>query len=91
MYCMWNFGWNSIVFPCRMGKFRSLLGKLFKDTHTQSQPVSVIIDYLAKEEQNEPFTQEEIDIAIQRMMDDNQVMLSDEIVFLIWKAPRQTS
>lgn len=67
----------------RMTKFRGLLGKLFKDTHTQSQPVSSIIDFLAKEEQTEPFTQEEIDVAIQRMMDENQVMLSDEIVFLI--------
>lgn len=66
-----------------MAKFRNLLGKLFKDTHTQSQPVSNIIEFLAKEEEVEPFTQEEIDIAIQRMMDDNQVMLSDEIVFLI--------
>ncbi|XP_077559687.1 minichromosome maintenance 3 [Haemaphysalis longicornis] len=67
----------------RMGKFRTLLGKLFKETHTQSQHVSNIMEFLAKEEQTEPFTQEEIDIAIQRMMDDNQVMLSDEIVFLI--------
>nr|XP_037277703.1 DNA replication licensing factor MCM3-like [Rhipicephalus microplus] len=67
----------------RMTKFRNLLGKLFKETHTQSQPVSNIIDFLAKEEKVEPFTQEEIDVAIQRMMDDNQVMLSDEIVFLI--------
>ncbi|KAH9373979.1 hypothetical protein HPB48_003973 [Haemaphysalis longicornis] len=66
-----------------MGKFRTLLGKLFKETHTQSQHVSNIMEFLAKEEQTEPFTQEEIDIAIQRMMDDNQVMLSDEIVFLI--------
>ncbi|EEC19578.1 DNA replication licensing factor, putative, partial [Ixodes scapularis] len=69
--------------PRRMTKFRGLLGKLFKDTHTQSQPVPSIIDFLAKEEQTEPFTQEEIDVAIQRMMDENQVMLSDEIVFLI--------
>lgn len=67
----------------RMTKFRNLLGKLFKDTHTQSQPMSNIMDFLAQEEHVEPFTQEEIDVAVQRMMDDNQVMLSDEIVFLI--------
>lgn len=70
----------------RMTKFRNLLGKLFKDTHTQSQPMSNIMDFLAQEEHVEPFTQEEIDVAVQRMMDDNQVMLSDEIVFLIWAA-----
>ncbi|KAK8756748.1 hypothetical protein V5799_000549 [Amblyomma americanum] len=67
----------------RMSKFRNLVSKLFKETHTQSQSMSNIMDFLAKEEHVEPFTQEEVDIAIQRMMDDNQVMLSDDIVFLI--------
>ncbi|XP_064480303.1 zygotic DNA replication licensing factor mcm3-like [Ornithodoros turicata] len=67
----------------RMGHFRTLLGNLFKCTHTQSQPVAGIIEYFAKEEKNDPFTQEEIDIALQKMMDENQVMVADNIVFLI--------
>lgn len=67
----------------RMSRFRTLLGNLFKSTHTQSQPVATIIDFLAKEEQTEPFTQEEIDVALQKMMDENQVMVADDLVFLI--------
>lgn len=57
--------------------------ELFKSEHAQSLSLKRIIEYVNKESKDEPFARNDIDAALETMMDANQVMVSDEIVFLI--------
>jgi len=65
----------------RMKKFQSLLSEEFKKTHAQSLPLDQIVTSLRSS--SEKFTAPEINKCIQKMQDDNKLMLSDDIVFLI--------
>lgn len=67
----------------RLKEFRSVLLKLFKERHAQSVPMNELVDFMAEQKLKEPFTPEEINVALDKMADLNQVMVANEIVFLI--------
>ncbi|XP_071097249.1 zygotic DNA replication licensing factor mcm3-like [Haliotis cracherodii] len=67
----------------RLKTFRSSLFNLFKAEHAQSVQLDKIRAFVNKEQAGSEFTQDEIMQAIDQMMDVNQIMLSDNVVFLI--------
>ncbi|XP_041360828.1 zygotic DNA replication licensing factor mcm3-like [Gigantopelta aegis] len=67
----------------RLKVFRASLFNLFKAEHAQSVQLSKIKPFVNKEQPEKEFDDDEIILAIESMMDVNQVMLSDDIVFLI--------
>ncbi|OQR68674.1 DNA replication licensing factor Mcm3-like [Tropilaelaps mercedesae] len=68
----------------RLNKFRSLLNKAFKKTAgSQQMSIREVVDFLAGEPLSDPFTQEEIELALEKMSDANQVMVSEDTVYLI--------
>lgn len=72
-----------LISPNRLKEFKSLLLKVFKTEHAQSLSLTKVKEYMEKEMTSEPFTSEEIQLALDRMADDNQIMLADNIIFLI--------
>nr|KAG5699914.1 hypothetical protein BaRGS_018213 [Batillaria attramentaria] len=67
----------------RLKSFRASLYNLFQKERAQSVQLDQINQHVNKEHASEPFSDEEVLAAISAMMDENQVMLSDNIVFLI--------
>ncbi|KAH9494473.1 Zygotic DNA replication licensing factor mcm3 [Bulinus truncatus] len=67
----------------RLKVFRSSLNQLFKKSQAQSVSLDSVKEHMASQHKDTPFTENEIMGAIDKMMDENQVMLSDNIVFLI--------
>ncbi|KAI0207386.1 Zygotic DNA replication licensing factor mcm3 [Lamellibrachia satsuma] len=68
----------------RLKKFKASLLNLFKSQHAQSLELDLVREQLKREHQDkDAFSENEMFAAIERMMDDNQVMLSDQVVFLI--------
>ncbi|XP_054714424.1 zygotic DNA replication licensing factor mcm3-like [Uloborus diversus] len=74
---------QSEISESRMKDFRSILSQLFKVRHAQSVPLSVLTDFVAERQKDDPFTPEEINLALEQMTEANQVMVANEIVFLI--------
>uniref|UniRef100_A0A1A9UNX1 DNA replication licensing factor MCM3 n=1 Tax=Glossina austeni TaxID=7395 RepID=A0A1A9UNX1_GLOAU len=66
----------------RLGSFKNSLQRLFREAREQSLNLQRITAAV-NENNPEPFTKEEIQAAIHRMTEDNQIMMADEIVFLI--------
>ncbi|XP_003744705.1 zygotic DNA replication licensing factor mcm3 [Galendromus occidentalis] len=68
----------------RLDEFRSLLKKAFRRTAgSQQMTVDELMSYLAGLSLKKPFTRDEVDLALEKMSDANQVMVSDDIVYLI--------
>lgn len=67
----------------RLKVFRSSLYNLFQKERAQSVMLDQITQHVNKEHASEPFSEEDILAAVNAMMDENQVMLSDKMVFLI--------
>jgi DNA replication licensing factor MCM3 len=65
----------------RMKDFKSMLFKLFHKERAQSLQMNSILDYVKSE--NAKFNENDIKSALNMMQDDNQIMVSDENVFLI--------
>uniref|UniRef100_A0A667Z6X5 DNA replication licensing factor MCM3 n=1 Tax=Myripristis murdjan TaxID=586833 RepID=A0A667Z6X5_9TELE len=63
-------------------EFKSSLFAVFQSAHAQSVRMTTLMDEVNKGRQS-PFTDAEVRAALARMQDDNQVMVADEIVFLI--------
>ncbi|KAM9798047.1 DNA replication licensing factor MCM3 [Neosynchiropus ocellatus] len=66
----------------RMKEFKSSLFAVFQSAHAQSVKMKMLMEGINKESKKR-FTEEEIRAALTRMQDDNQVMVADDIVFLI--------
>ncbi|ROL42325.1 Maternal DNA replication licensing factor mcm3 [Anabarilius grahami] len=66
----------------RLKVFKAALLKAFKVTRSQSVAVPDLLTHVNKG-QDEEFDQNEINLLLERMQDDNQVMLSENVVFLI--------
>ncbi|MCI4389368.1 hypothetical protein PGIGA_G00097250 [Pangasianodon gigas] len=66
----------------RMKVFKAALLKAFKVTRSQSVPVPELLTHVNKG-QSEEFDQQEVQLLLERMQDDNQVMVSEDVVFLI--------
>ncbi|KAI8776701.1 zygotic DNA replication licensing factor mcm3 [Biomphalaria glabrata] len=67
----------------RLKVFKSSLNQLFKKSQTQSINLDLVKEHMASQHKDTPYTESEILGAIDKMMDENQVMLSDNVVFLI--------
>ncbi|XP_051511759.1 MCM3 minichromosome maintenance deficient 3 (S. cerevisiae), like [Myxocyprinus asiaticus] len=65
----------------RLKVFKSALLKAFKVTRSQSVAVSELLTLIKDED--EQFDQDEVDLLLECMQDDNQVMVSENVVFLI--------
>lgn len=63
-----------------MKDFKSMLFKLFHKERTQAIPVADIAKYILE---SSKFAEDDVKSALNTMQDDNQVMLSDDTVFLI--------
>lgn len=67
----------------RLKAFKTSLHNLFQKMRVQSVQLDQVTAHVNDEHEAHPFTDDEIMSAISTMMDENQVMLSDKIVFLI--------
>uniref|UniRef100_A0A3Q2XEE5 DNA replication licensing factor MCM3 n=1 Tax=Hippocampus comes TaxID=109280 RepID=A0A3Q2XEE5_HIPCM len=66
----------------RLKEFKSSLFAVFQSAHAQSVKMQVLMEGVNKERQVR-FTEAEVRAALTRMQDDNQVMVADDIIFLI--------
>ncbi|XP_073667531.1 MCM3 minichromosome maintenance deficient 3 (S. cerevisiae), like [Paramisgurnus dabryanus] len=66
----------------RMKVFKTALLNAFKVTRSQSVAVPELLTHINKG-QDEEFDQNEVNLLLERMQDDNQVMVSENVVFLI--------
>ncbi|XP_072218617.1 DNA replication licensing factor MCM3 [Leuresthes tenuis] len=66
----------------RLKEFKSSLFAVFQSAHAQSVKMTMLMDNLNKEREK-CFTEPEVRAALARMQDDNQVMVADDIIFLI--------
>ncbi|CAH0552759.1 unnamed protein product [Brassicogethes aeneus] len=66
----------------RLSSFKSSLQKAFRENRTQSLSLAKVKDFVNTSSAS-PFSQGEISAAIEKMTEDNQVMMADGIVFLI--------
>jgi DNA replication licensing factor MCM3 len=67
----------------RLTIFKNGLQKLFRESRESSLPVDRIVNYINQNSGDVSFSQGEVTSALERMTNDNQVMVADEIVFLI--------
>uniref|UniRef100_A0A3P9GY40 DNA replication licensing factor MCM3 n=2 Tax=Oryzias latipes TaxID=8090 RepID=A0A3P9GY40_ORYLA len=66
----------------RLKEFKSSLFAVFQSAHAQSVKMAALMDGINKEGAA-VFTDAEVRTALARMQDDNQVMVADDIIFLI--------
>ncbi|XP_070782543.1 DNA replication licensing factor MCM3 [Enoplosus armatus] len=66
----------------RLKEFKSSLFSVFQSAHAQSVKMKTLMDDINKERQNR-FSEPEVRAALARMQDSNQVMVADDIIFLI--------
>ncbi|KAG7461137.1 hypothetical protein MATL_G00206780 [Megalops atlanticus] len=66
----------------RLKEFKAALLGAFHSAHVQSVTVTALMESINKDNQT-PFSAAEVRAALDRMQDDNQVMVSSDIVFLI--------
>ena len=67
----------------RLKIFRASLLELFQAEHAQSLELSRVIDHVNAKNPTAQFSRDEILAAVQKMTDENQIMLSDDVIFLI--------
>jgi DNA replication licensing factor MCM3 len=67
----------------RLGVFKKGLQTAFRESRDSSLPLSKIVEFVNQNSGDETFSQGEIASALDRMTNDNQIMVADEIVFLI--------
>ena len=63
--------------------FKTNLQKAFRETREQSLSLERVIEFVNKGIENDQFSKGEIDSAIERMTDDNHIMLADGFIILI--------
>ena len=69
--------------PCpRLSQFRSLVARAFSSTNSQSLPIEQLMDQV-NSDPNTQFSAAEVQVALETMQDANQVMVSENVVFLI--------
>lgn len=66
----------------RLKEFKSSLFAVFQSAHAQSVKMKTLMDDVNKGREKR-FTEPEVRDALARMQDDNQVMVADDIIFLI--------
>lgn len=73
------------VFPVlgRLKEFKVSLLEVFREAHAQSVGMTRLTESVNRDKE-QPFSSEEIQAALSKMQEDNQVMVSEGIIFLIW-------
>ncbi|KAM9563488.1 DNA replication licensing factor MCM3 [Guaruba guarouba] len=66
----------------RLKAFKARLLEVFKASHAQSVGLKNMMESINRDNP-EPFSQDEVKVALAHMQDDNQIMVSDDIIFLI--------
>jgi len=74
---------NWFVLFVRLKAFKSSLFFLFKEAHSQSIELDRIRTQVNLDNDGAEFDEAELMAAINKMQEDNQIMLSENIVFLI--------
>lgn len=67
----------------RFKVFKSGLQRLFRESRQQSLAVSEVTEFINRESGDETLSPAEINLALTRMTDDNQIMVADDFVILI--------
>jgi len=67
----------------RLQIFRSTLHAVFSEKHAQSLPLTDVTSRLSKDYPDAPYSTSEVEQALARMTEDNQVMLSDGTLFIV--------
>lgn len=67
----------------RLKIFKNGLQKAFREAREQSSSLASIITFIDQNSGDVAFTNTEITAAVEKMTDDNQIMLADDMVFLI--------
>lgn len=67
----------------RLTQFKSALQQLFREERANSLPLERVTTYVNDKYSHETFQDDEIQAALEHMTKDNQVMMADDIVFLI--------
>lgn len=70
-------------FISRLTQFKSALQQLFRDERANSLPLSRVTSHVNEIYSHATFSAGEIQAALDKMTHDNQVMMADDIVFLI--------
>uniref|UniRef100_A0A8K9XAW3 DNA replication licensing factor MCM3 n=1 Tax=Oncorhynchus mykiss TaxID=8022 RepID=A0A8K9XAW3_ONCMY len=68
--------------PLVLKEFKSSLLEVFRSAHAQSVGMNSLMESVNKD-RDAPFALTEVGAALARMQDDNQIMLADDIIFLI--------
>ncbi|KAK3516741.1 hypothetical protein QTP70_022533 [Hemibagrus guttatus] len=66
----------------RLKEFKAALLEVFRAAHAQSVGMNTLMGEINKD-RSAPFEKAEVQAALARMQDDNQVMVADDIIFLI--------
>ncbi|KAJ7345621.1 hypothetical protein JRQ81_001571 [Phrynocephalus forsythii] len=66
----------------RLKAFKAALLEVFKAAHAQSVGLKSLMESINRDNAS-PFSSNEVKAALEKMQDDNQVMVSDDIIFLI--------
>ncbi|GCB75384.1 hypothetical protein scyTo_0019758 [Scyliorhinus torazame] len=66
----------------RLKEFKAALLDAFKSAHAQSLGMQTLMASINKDNK-EPFSDVEVQTALDKMQEDNQIMVSDHIIFLI--------
>lgn len=69
-------------FSPRLKAFKAALLEVFKASHAQSVGLKSVMESINRDNP-EPFSLPEVKLALAHMQDDNQIMVSDDIIFLI--------
>ena len=67
----------------RFNAFKKSLTQLFRESRAQSLPATRLREYLGQQHSGQPFRAPEIRAAFDRMTEANQIMVADDIIFLI--------
>lgn len=67
----------------RFNVFKKSLTQLFRESRAQSLPASRLREYLGQQHSSQPFRAPEMRAAFDRMTEANQIMVADDIIFLI--------
>lgn len=71
------------ISDARLNIFKSGLQKVFRESRDSSLPLERIVNYVNQNSGDVAFTEGEVKSAMERMTNDNQIMVADDIVFLI--------
>ncbi|CAO1438954.1 unnamed protein product [Diamesa hyperborea] len=74
---------TSQISESRLAIFKNGLQRNFRESRESSLPVQTIVNFINKNSGDVAFTDSEVTAALEKMNNDNQIMVADEIVFLI--------